>query len=231
MLYRFGSHVLDLATRELRGTSGLIPLPPKAFRLLEILVRASPAVVDKESLIAEVWEGAFVADGGLPVLISTLREALADEPKKPRFIRTAHRVGYAFQGPVEVAETDVQTTPHVLFVGSGEGGGGERRIIRLRAGEIVVGRGSEADLRIDDPSVSRIHAVLHVTVDAVELEDRDSKNGVVVEGVRVRERVRLREGQRLRFGNVPATLSVPSDEAPTQTAEASESGVRTGRKP
>jgi DNA-binding winged helix-turn-helix (wHTH) protein len=211
--YRFGPFRLDLATRELRDATAPIALSPKALRLLEILVAASPAVIDKETLIERVWEGAFVSDGGLPVLVSMLREALGDDPKAPRYIRTAHRMGYSFLGPVEAAESAGETTPHLLYFGEG-------KMVRLRAGELVVGRGAEADVRIDDPSVSREHARLYVTAEGAELEDRGSKNGVWVDGSRLAGRVRLREGQRLRFGNVRATLAVPSDEAPTQTAEA-----------
>src|SRR5689334_9803969 len=51
-------------------------------------------------------------------------------------------------------------------------------------GPVVLGRSSDADVRIADPSVSRRHAILHVG-DRLELEDLGSANGVSAGGAKL----------------------------------------------
>jgi hypothetical protein len=68
---------------------------------------------------------------------------------------------------------------------------------------LVIGRGAEADLRINDPGISRRHAEIRVTGrdrPEASVVDLGSTNGTMVDGSRVRE-ARLRDGQRLRVGN------------------------------
>jgi hypothetical protein len=63
-----------------------------------------------------------------------------------------------------------------------------------------IGRGSEADLRIDDPGISRRHAELRRSGGDVTVVDLGSTNGVVVDGERV-EQARLRDGSRVIMGS------------------------------
>ena len=68
---------------------------------------------------------------------------------------------------------------------------------------LVIGRGAEADLRINDPGISRRHAEIRVSGGdrpEVRVVDLGSTNGTMVDGSRVRES-QLRDGQRLRVGN------------------------------
>ena len=61
-------------------------------------VRASSS--PKRNLLSAVWPDTFVGDAVLKVTIRQIREALADDPKSPRFIETAHRRGYRFIGQI-----------------------------------------------------------------------------------------------------------------------------------
>jgi hypothetical protein len=68
---------------------------------------------------------------------------------------------------------------------------------------LVIGRGAEADLRINDPGISRKHAEIRVSGrdrPEVTVVDLGSTNGTMVDGARVREQ-RLQDGQRVRVGN------------------------------
>ena len=56
------------------------------------------------------------------------------------------------------------------------------------SGEVIIGRGAEADLRIDTPSVSRRHARLIVESESVRLSDLGSRNGTRVNGEQRRRR-------------------------------------------
>jgi diguanylate cyclase (GGDEF)-like protein len=61
------------------------------------------------------------------------------------------------------------------------------------------GRGREAEARIDDEGVSRIHAEIRKTSDGYEIQDLASRNGTVVSGRRV-TRVMLRDGDIIQLG-------------------------------
>ncbi|RMB61723.1 FhaA domain-containing protein [Tessaracoccus antarcticus] len=78
---------------------------------------------------------------------------------------------------------------------------------------LVVGRGSEADLRLNDPGVSRRHALITVsgTQDApqVSIEDLGSTNGIIVNGSRVQQ-ARLTDGSRIEIGNTRMLVHSPS---------------------
>ncbi len=77
-------------------------------------------------------------------------------------------------------------------------------ILRLEAGDNVVGRGSGAGCQVEDPGVSRQHARILRRVDgACVLSDLGSTNGTYVNGVRVKEAL-LREGDRIQVGTVTA---------------------------
>ena len=68
----------------------------------------------------------------------------------------------------------------------------------------TLGRGTDADVRINDPGISRLHARVSVrgTDDApqVTIEDMGSTNGIVVDGRRVQS-AQLRDGSRVELGN------------------------------
>ena len=95
---RLGAFRLDLDNECLWLGAQVITLRPKAFAVLHYLVRRPGQLVSKEELLNAVWPETFVGDAVLKVAIRQLREALADNPKMPRFIETAHRRGYRFIG-------------------------------------------------------------------------------------------------------------------------------------
>lgn len=77
----------------------------------------------------------------------------------------------------------------------------------LRPPGLVIGRGSEADLRINDPGVSRRHLELEVGIDGVEAVDLGSTNGIVVDGEKV-HRARLRDGAVIKIGHTEMTVRI-----------------------
>jgi Protein of unknown function (DUF3662)/FHA domain len=72
-----------------------------------------------------------------------------------------------------------------------------------------IGRGSEADLRIDDPGVSRHHAEIRRQGGDVTIVDAGSTNGVVVDGHRVQQ-ARLRDGASIQLGNTTVVFHAGS---------------------
>jgi pSer/pThr/pTyr-binding forkhead associated (FHA) protein len=82
--------------------------------------------------------------------------------------------------------------------------GGERRLLRLGTGTVHIGRGFGADLRLDDPAVSRRHAIIVCDdAGALVLDDR-SANGTRVNG-RCVTGAQLADGDVILVGRVVLT--------------------------
>ena len=79
-----------------------VHLSPKAFQLLEILVANRPGPVSKQALIDRLWPDVVVEEANLANLVSDLRQALRDQRRTHRLIRTVFGYGYAFDRPADV---------------------------------------------------------------------------------------------------------------------------------
>ena len=80
-------------------------------------------------------------------------------------------------------------------------------------GDVFLGRAEDCDVRIDDPSMSRRHAVLHVG-ERVELEDLGSRNGTRLRGAQLTagKRVQIGAGDVMSLGSTVVVLqSAPGD--------------------
>jgi len=90
---RFEECVLDTETRQIFVSGAAVHLQPKAFQFLELLIQNRPRVVPKGEIHEKLWPGTFVSDGTLTSLLAEIRDAIGDDAREPRFVRTAHRVG------------------------------------------------------------------------------------------------------------------------------------------
>jgi FHA domain-containing protein len=83
----------------------------------------------------------------------------------------------------------------------------------LRPPGLVIGRGTEADLRINDPGISRRHAEIRVkgagAVLDVDIVDLGSTNGIIVNGHRVRQ-ASLQAGSRIEIGSTRMLVHAPA---------------------
>ena len=91
-------------------------------------------------------------------------------------------------------------------------GGAERRVVPLREDVVHVGRGLSADVRLDDATVSRKHAVIVRRGEGVVILDDRSMNGVWVNGERVSEAA-LEDGDEIKLGRVPLLFRAAVPEA------------------
>jgi DNA-binding winged helix-turn-helix (wHTH) protein len=100
-LFEFGPFRLDDEERVLLRDGTPVPLPPKAFDVLLVLVQRHGHIVEKDALLKEAWPDVFVEEGNLPVNVSQLRKALGDDRLNGnRYIETVPRRGYRFIAPV-----------------------------------------------------------------------------------------------------------------------------------
>jgi predicted component of type VI protein secretion system len=98
--------------------------------------------------------------------------------------------------------------------------------LELSEGQFVVGRSAGCQLSLDDPLVSRRHALLIVAKDGVTVEDLQSRNGVVVNGERIPGRTPLSAGDRIMIGSQELTLLQGRESAGRETAS-NQMGKRT----
>jgi predicted ATPase/DNA-binding winged helix-turn-helix (wHTH) protein len=96
--FTFGRFRLDGTNECLWQGQRAIPLRPKAFAVLKLLVGRPGQLVTKQQVLDTVWPGTFVSDAVLKDCIRQLREALEDDAAAPTYIETAHRRGYRFIG-------------------------------------------------------------------------------------------------------------------------------------
>lgn len=83
--------------------------------------------------------------------------------------------------------------------------------LELNEGTFAVGRNASCQLSLDDPLVSRRHAIFELTSGAVTIEDLNSRNGVIVNGHRIETKINLNVGDRILIGSQELTLLAARD--------------------
>ncbi len=147
----------------------------------------------------------------------------------------ARETGYVFNGPVKVVFELDSSLPTGRFTVDSEavagitprsGRASETSINRaplvlevngirhpLQPPGLVIGRGTEADLRINDPGISRRHAQIRVNTAGpqvqIDIVDLGSTNGITVDGQRVQQAA-LQEGSRIEIGSTRMLVHAPS---------------------
>src|SRR5450755_3372770 len=92
--YEFGPFCADAVKRRLTRDGLIVPLTPKAFDTLLVLIENSGHVVEKDDLMDKVWPGIAVEENNLTQNISTLRKALGERRDEPQYILTVPGLGY-----------------------------------------------------------------------------------------------------------------------------------------
>jgi DNA-binding winged helix-turn-helix (wHTH) protein/tetratricopeptide (TPR) repeat protein len=98
--YEFGPFRIDPDERLLLRGDDLVPLTPKAFETLLILIRSSESVVLKDDLMKSLWPDSFVEESNLTQNIFVLRKALGETAQDARYITTVPGRGYRFMEKV-----------------------------------------------------------------------------------------------------------------------------------
>ena len=102
--YEFGPFRLDPAERQLLRNNQTVPLAPKAFDTLLLLVENSGHLLTKDELMKRLWPEAFVEEANLAQNISAIRRALDDKNGGTQYIETVPKGGYRFVGQISVSQ-------------------------------------------------------------------------------------------------------------------------------
>lgn len=98
--YEFGAFRLDVGERLLLRDGASVPITPKAFDLLLVLVEQQGHLLEKEKLLKLVWPDTFVEEANLSYNISLIRKALGEAETGQKFIETVPKRGYRFAAEV-----------------------------------------------------------------------------------------------------------------------------------
>ena len=218
MRLRFESCVMDLGSRQVFRDGRELRLSPKAFQLLELLAARRPNALSKEEILDRLWPGVAVSEGSLANVASELRDALDDDARHPRILRTVQRYGYAFQAEAQVETEGPSEAERPASSKTGCSLSWDGRDIALAEGENLMGRDPAAAVWIDKTSVSRYHARILIDGTSARIEDLGSKNGTFVRGQRVTAGVPLRDGDEIRLGSIAMLFHRSEAGHPTRTA-------------
>jgi DNA-binding winged helix-turn-helix (wHTH) protein len=123
-IYEFGPFRLIPEERQLLRDNQSVPLTPKSFDLLVVLVENSGHLIEKAELMKRIWPDSFVEEANLSVNMSALRRSLGEGPNEHQYVETVPRRGYRFVADVkerrnermesassELNETDIDNRP------------------------------------------------------------------------------------------------------------------------
>jgi TolB-like protein/cytochrome c-type biogenesis protein CcmH/NrfG len=112
-VYKFGPFILDEAEHQLLNNGDGVPLTPKVFDLLLLLVKNSGHLIEKADLLNHLWPESFVEETNLNRNISVLRKILGSD----EYIETVPKRGYRFFATVE--RSDARPPAALGQVGTG----------------------------------------------------------------------------------------------------------------
>jgi DNA-binding winged helix-turn-helix (wHTH) protein len=219
MQLTFSDCTLDLAARQLLRGGKMVPLEPKMYELLEVLIRRRPAVVKNDELDEILWPKVFVARTSLTRLVSELRSVLGDTPRDSQIIRTVYKIGYAFCANVKSPAPLNQSSAIISLVWN-------EQQLPLMDGENIAGRGDECSLVIDATTVSRRHARITVLSGAATIEDLDSTNGTHVNGMRISSPTPLVAGNKIALGTEVLLVKANNPSAATVKVDPDQRAAR-----
>ena len=104
--YHFGRFTFEVAEQRLSDGQSQIPLTPKAFDVLSLLIEHAGHLVEKEELMNHVWPNSFVEEVNLARIVHTLRKRLGDDGNGNSFIETVPTKGYRFIAKVGVSRSE-----------------------------------------------------------------------------------------------------------------------------
>jgi DNA-binding winged helix-turn-helix (wHTH) protein len=221
MPYRFAPFTLDADSRVLRRESAAISLTARGFDLLVLLVRERPKAVAKEDLLKTLWPDSFVADGSLAQLVTEVRQALGDDARDPKYIRTVFRYGYSFVAEAhEEDERRIRSAASPFFVLW------RGQQIPLRRGDNVIGRDVDAQIRIVSTQASRRHARIQIEDTRALLSDLGSRNGTFIGDRRVTDEQPLADGDQIVIGDDVIVFCGANAPTTTGTGSVVKTGVR-----
>ncbi len=109
--YQFKSFRLDVEERQLLDNGSPVPLMPRVFDVLAVLVERNGHLVEKNELLNTVWADTFVEEANIARIIHELRKVLGEDKNGNKFIETVAKKGYRFVAKVTEIHEENEPKP------------------------------------------------------------------------------------------------------------------------
>lgn len=106
MKFQFDEFQLDPGKFELRRAGDPVKVEPQVFSLLVLLLEHRDRLVTKDEIVHHVWGGDAVSDASIASRVRLARQAIGDDGRVQKYIRTVHGRGYRFIADEEALQPD-----------------------------------------------------------------------------------------------------------------------------
>jgi DNA-binding winged helix-turn-helix (wHTH) protein/class 3 adenylate cyclase len=230
--FRIGAFEVEPLLGRLTGPLGTQHLQPKVMDVLVYLAQHAGELVERDTLMQEIWRRVTTEDV-LTRCISELRRAFGDERGEPRYIETVPKRGYRLLEAViapAAATTGSAVAPArpargwLIPVPADAAWAVNEHNLPITNWPIYdqplsVGRSNECDVVVRDPSVSRLHATLKWSGNALVLSHESTTNPTLVNGVPIarKEPIELSTMDRLQIGGARFELMLWNSDDKAET--------------
>ncbi len=128
-VYEFGPFRVDALQRQITRDGQAVPMQPKVFDTLLVLIENSGQVMEKDEMMRELWPDSFVEESSLSQTIFHLRKALGESGLQHHYVETIPRRGYRFVAEVKKIDASEEDEPFAQLNGSYHNGSGAVQIL------------------------------------------------------------------------------------------------------
>ena len=100
---------IDRASQQVRRGEVVLPVSGLSWRLLDCLLEHGAEVVDFDTLAEQVWAPAVVGEDAISQRVKLLRQALGDDSRQPRYVRSVRGRGYQLCAPLQACAAEAPT--------------------------------------------------------------------------------------------------------------------------